>query len=226
MNRVDLPLTDVLRERHSCRAFRPDPVPDDVLDQLFGLAQLTPSSCNSQPWYTYLTKGAATARLSRALHDHVTTNDEPAPDIDIDPEFSGVFLDRKRACGMALYASVGIERSDYPAREAQMRRNFSFFDAPHAVVFTSDVSLGDNGLLDSGGYMATVSLLAQGLGLGTVLQGAIARYAPAVRDFFQIPDNEVVIGAMSLGYEDTDHPINQFRTERAAVPDVLRTVTE
>lgn len=226
MLRIDTPLPDVLLGRHSCRAFHPDPVPDDVLDRLFGLAQLTPSSCNSQPWSVYLTKEKATARLSEALTDYVLTHDEPEPDIDLDPTFTGVFLDRKRACGMALYESVGIERSDYAAREAQMLRNYSFFDAPHTAIFTSDASLGANGLLDSGGYMATLSLLAQGFGLGTVLQGAIALFAPVVREFFDIPDGQVVIGAMSLGYEDADHPINQFRTERAPVPDVVRAVTD
>ena len=36
-------LTQVLRERHSCRAFRPDPVPDEVITRIVTAAGQVPS---------------------------------------------------------------------------------------------------------------------------------------------------------------------------------------
>ena len=217
-------MVDLLARRHSCRAFLPEPVPADVLRTLFEAAQRVPSSCNSQPWKTYLTSGRATTDFATALTATVLTQDAPDPDIDLDPAFTGVFLDRKRACGMALYASVGIDRKDYPSREAQMLRNYRFFDAPHAVVFTSARSMGANGLLDTGGYMTTVALLAEDLGLGTVLQGAVALYAGCVHEHLGIPADEVVVAAMSLGYKDPEGPINGFRTARADLTDVVQLI--
>lgn len=218
------PVMDLLARRHSCRAFLPDPVPTDVLMSIFESAQRTPSSCNSQPWSVYLANGVATTDFATALTARVLTQEEPDPEIDIDPTFTGVFLDRKRACGMALYESVGIERSDYASREAQMLRNFRFFDAPHVAVFTSAASLGDNGLIDTGGYIATVALLAQDLGVSTVIQGAIALYAGFVHEHLRIPADEHIVAAMSIGYADLDHSINGFRTARADISTVVHLV--
>lgn len=221
---TEMSLADLLATRHSCRAFRPDPIPGQVLSGIFDSAQRTPSSCNSQPWSAYLTRGSVTADFATALTAQVLAQDAPDPDIDLDPAFVGTFLDRKRACGMALYASVGIERKDYTAREKQMLLNYQFFGAPHAAVFTSAASMGANGLIDSGGYMATVGLLAQEAGLGTVIQGAIALYAGAVRSYLGIPKDQIIIGGMSIGLADTDHPINSFRTQRASVGEVLHII--
>jgi nitroreductase len=216
-------LVDLLARRHSCRAFLPEQVPADVLMTIFESAQRAPSSCNSQPWSVYLTSGSATADFATALTAHVRAQDEPDPDIDLNPIFTGTYLDRKRTCGMALYESIGIERSDYASREAQMLRNYQFFDAPHVAVFTSAGSLGATGLIDTGGFMVTVGLLAQELGVATVSQGAIALYAGFLHDYLHIPGDEVVIGAMSIGYEDIEHPINGFRTDRANAAEVVHT---
>ncbi len=40
----------LLRQRYSCRAFKPDPVPRETIDRFAAVAQRTPSWCNSQPW--------------------------------------------------------------------------------------------------------------------------------------------------------------------------------
>ena|SRR5437763_356898 len=40
-------LTEVLRRRHMVRAFRPDPIPSDLLDRVLGAARRAPSAGNS-----------------------------------------------------------------------------------------------------------------------------------------------------------------------------------
>jgi nitroreductase len=39
-----------IRRRVSCRAYRPDPVPKEHLEQILEAARLAPSACNCQPW--------------------------------------------------------------------------------------------------------------------------------------------------------------------------------
>ena len=63
----DQPLETWLRERHSCRAFLPEPVPRAVIERILALAQRTASWCNCQPWQVAVTEGAATERLRQAL---------------------------------------------------------------------------------------------------------------------------------------------------------------
>jgi nitroreductase len=55
-------LFDAIRLRSSCRAYRPDPVPDDALRQLLEAARLAPSACNRQPWRFAAVREAALRR--------------------------------------------------------------------------------------------------------------------------------------------------------------------
>lgn len=42
---------DVVEKRRSIRRYKPDPVPDDVLNQILEAARLAPSAGNRQPWH-------------------------------------------------------------------------------------------------------------------------------------------------------------------------------
>ncbi|MEZ5435781.1 MAG: nitroreductase family protein [Pseudomonadales bacterium] len=50
---------DVIQKRYSVRAFRPEPVPRTILDEVFGLANCAPSNCNTQPWSVHVASGEA-----------------------------------------------------------------------------------------------------------------------------------------------------------------------
>jgi nitroreductase len=43
-------VTEAIARRVSCRAYRPDPVPQEHLVQILEAARLAPSACNLQPW--------------------------------------------------------------------------------------------------------------------------------------------------------------------------------
>lgn len=43
-------VADIIASRTSCRAYRPDPVPEEHLLQILEAARLAPSACNKQPW--------------------------------------------------------------------------------------------------------------------------------------------------------------------------------
>lgn len=220
MTQIDT-LTEILQSRYSCRAFRPDPVPDDVITRIVKAARHVPSWCNAQPWQLSITKGAATDRLRSALLAQATEGSTPQPDLDWPKGYSGVYNDRRRTCGFQLYDAVNIDKSDREGRHAQMLRNYAFFDAPHVAIVTSPDELGTYGAMDSGGFVTAFTLAATALGVATVAQAAIAAYAPLVRDQLNIGDDRLILCAISFGYADTDAPINRFRTERAAPADII-----
>jgi F420 biosynthesis protein FbiB-like protein len=57
-----------LRSRRSIRSFRPDPVPEAVLQRIIETATYAPSAHNKQPWrFVILTGSAAKSHLSRAI---------------------------------------------------------------------------------------------------------------------------------------------------------------
>ena len=43
-------VAEVIARRVSCRAYRPDPVPEADVRQILEAARLAPSACNKQPW--------------------------------------------------------------------------------------------------------------------------------------------------------------------------------
>jgi nitroreductase len=53
---------DVVRKRRSIRRYKPDPVPDEVLNQVLEAARLAPSGGNRQPWHFIVVKDSETKR--------------------------------------------------------------------------------------------------------------------------------------------------------------------
>ncbi|MFX6027967.1 nitroreductase family protein, partial [Acinetobacter baumannii] len=53
----------LLNARHSCRAFKPEPVPRATIEAILATAQRTASWTNTQPWQVIVTTGAATERF-------------------------------------------------------------------------------------------------------------------------------------------------------------------
>ena len=129
--------TKLLGERWSCRAYLTDPVPDTEMREMFAIAQRTASWCNTQPWQVIVTAGEATRRFGAGLTAHARIH-APEPDLAAPEGYYGVYLDRRRECGFALYGALGIARDDREARSEQSLKNFDFFGAPHVAVITTD----------------------------------------------------------------------------------------
>lgn len=213
-------LERVLQGRYSCRAFLDRPVPRDEIRAIVAAARHVPSWCNSQPWQLTIVEGETLARF-REVMTAAALSDAPAPDLPMPEAYLGAYRDRRRTCGFQLYDAAGIARDDRAARAAQMMRNFAFFDAPHVAIVTTPRDLGAYGALDCGAFVTAFMLAAQARGLGSIAQGAIAPHAPAVRRFLDLPEDRLVLCAISLGYADGSAPVNRFRTERAGVDEVV-----
>lgn len=213
-------LQDLLTRRHSCRAFLPDAVPSADIEQIVQAAGRVPSWCNAQPWQVILTQPAETDRFREGLMQAVA-QDPMQPDLDWPKQYTGVYQDRRRTCGWQLYEAVGVEKGDRAGSARQMGENFRLFGAPHVAIVTSEADLGPYGAMDCGGFVTAFTLAAEALGIATIPQAAVAGYAPFVRRHFDIPDNRLVLCAISFGYPDRDHPANGFRTSRAPLDQVI-----
>ncbi|MDZ7864240.1 nitroreductase [Acidovorax sp.] len=217
-------LTTLLNARHSCRAFLPDPVPRPVQEQLLQMAQRTASWCNSQPWQIHITEDAGTERLRQALG--AAPQSGAGSDFPWPREYQGVYQERRRECGFALYDSVGIARGDRDASARQAQENFRLFGAPHVAIITSDEALGVYGAVDCGAYVANFLLAAASLGVATIPQAALASRSALLREFFGLRDDRRVVCGISFGYADAAHPANGFRTRRADVATAAAWVTQ
>lgn len=208
-------LSDLLNARHSCRAFRPDPVPESVVQDILRTAGRTPSWCNAQPWKVTVTRGAATEAFRTVLLDAAQGGTPPNPDLPWPEGYPGLHGARRKTCGFQLYEAVGIDRGDRAGRAAQMMRNFALFDAPHVAIIHSDTALGPYGALDCGAFVTAFMLAATERGVASIAQASLASYPDLIRAHFGLEPSRMILCAVSFGYADTTHPANSFRTERA-----------
>jgi len=74
-------LIDGIKTRKSFRAFKPAPIPDDVMKQVLGAAGKSPSYTNTQPWEVAVVSGKKKDELSLILLG-LAESDVPArPDV-------------------------------------------------------------------------------------------------------------------------------------------------
>jgi nitroreductase len=221
-------LSRLLAARYSCRAYRPDPVPRPLIEQMLAVAQMSPSWCNSQPWQVIVTEAEGTERFRKVLFERAAREtaaagvSAPTPDFAFPTAYRGVYKERQREVGWQLYASVGIAYGDRVSSGKQALENFRLFGAPHALIVTTERDLGIYGAVDCGVYINSVLLAAQSLGLGMIPQAALAAYAPLMHQHFGIADERLIVLGASFGYPDETHPANSFRSRRAPLSAVVQ----
>lgn len=224
---MSLPLSDLdalFVQRYSCRGFKPDQVPKDIIEQIVHTARRVPSWCNAQPWQITVTSGAETDKFRTELMKVATESAAglgAGSDLPFPSTYSGVYQSRRRSCGWALYRAVGVGKGDRGASAREMMKNFELFGAPHVAILTSPTELGAYGAMDCGGFVAAFTLAATAAGVATVPQAALATFAPFLHEYFDIPEDRMILCGISFGYADPDHPANSFRTTRAAVDDII-----
>lgn len=210
--------------RRSCRAFRRDPVSKEVIQKLLTAAQSAPSWNNVQPWQVIITMGQGTDRFREMISARARQSTPGMSDFQFPREYRNVYQERRRACGFQLYDAVGVARGDKAGYTRQTLRNFDLFDAPHVAIITSDEALGVYGAVDCGLYISHFMLAAQSLGIGSIAQGALASYSDSISEFFDLDDTRRVVCGISFGWCDDAAKVNQYRTERAGLEDVVRWV--
>ncbi|WP_169568296.1 nitroreductase [Sneathiella limimaris] len=215
-------IEDAIQSRKSVRAFLDTPVEKDTIERILRLSQRSPSGTNTQPWHVYVCTGEVKDAIVRdvcALFDQGKAS--KYEDYDYYPaEWKPVHRDRRRQLGWELYGLLGIEKGDRERTAQQSRRNFQFFDAPVGLFFTTDAYLGRGSWFDAGLYMQTVMLAARGEGLHTCPQAAWISFQEPIFRHLNIPEDQVLLSGLAMGYEDTSAIENTLVSQREELENV------
>jgi nitroreductase len=203
-------------ERASMRAFRPEPIERDRLVELFAAAQRAPSWCNIQPWHVFVTEPPKTQQLSEAMVAAAKSG-LPHAEVPFPLDYPSPYKERRVACGVALYQSMGIARDDKAARYDAWLRNYGFFDAPHVAIVSCDRRLGPYVYIDVGVWLGYVLTAATALGIDTCPMASVAAYPAPLRAQLPIAETDVILFGIALGRADADAPANRTRTTREPV---------
>jgi nitroreductase len=235
----DMELREALATRRSIRAFRPDPVAPELVQRIIGDATDAPSWGNTQPYRLAIARGSLLESIGDELEQRFVklrgVRKLPKPLRPLGALFSGARPDgdfntlinyppelaaRYRETGFGLYATLGIRRGDYGARDAQMAKNFRGFGAPVVIFVFTHGALGVYGAADTGAFVHSLALSAHDRGLGTCIQGALATWAGPVRRRFAVPKAYKLLCGVALGYP-ADDPVNAYRPQRLPVGELL-----
>ena len=207
--------------RRSIRAFLPTPVERDEVHAILDVARYAASGMNTQPWRVHVLTGAAKERLSAAIAavnddaDATATLTEPYNYYPLD--WVSPYVDRRRKVGWDLYGLLGITKGDKERMHAQHGRNYRFFDAPVGLIFTVNRVMQAGSLMDYGMFLQSVMVAARARGLDTCPQVAFTQFHSVIGRELGIPETEMVVCGMSLGYADPACIENTLVTERESV---------
>lgn len=217
-----LDVITAMRDRISVRAFLPKKVSKEIISDVLTAARWAPSGVNTQPWQVVVLNAGQREQIAKEIIAHRENQTPENPDYHYYPqEWFEPYKSRRKACGMALYGALNIQIEEKEKRKAQWYRNYSFFDAPVALIFHLHSHLEKGSWMDMGMFLQNVMLAARFYGLETCPQAALAEYPDIIRKHLALAPERHIVCGMAMGYADWSHPVNQYRTARAALSDFV-----
>ena len=195
-------LMNWMRERRSIRRYRPEPLPDGIIERLIDAARLAPSAHNRQPWrFVVLQHAAEKARLADAMGARLRA-DRLADGNDPEAVEKDVANSRSRITSAPAVIAVCTTLSDmdcYPdARRAEAER----------LMAIQSTAMAAQNLL----------LLAHAEGLGACWMCAPLFCADTVKLTLDLPSDWHPQALITLGLPASAGR----RRERRAVADIVR----
>ncbi|MBR9650926.1 nitroreductase [Thalassovita aquimarina] len=218
-------LEQAMKGRRSIRGYKPDPVPRELLEEIIALASRAPSSMNTQPWHFHVLTGEPLERVRQGNSEKMLAGVPPQREIPDHGTYEGVHRERQVEIAKQLFAAMGIAREDKEMRQDWVMRGFRQFDAPVSIVVTFDKSAQMHGTIahfDLGAVTFGLVLAAWDRGLGTVINGQGIMQSPVVREVAQIPDDQVIMTCVALGWPDEEFPANAVVSRRRPVSEMAR----
>ncbi len=206
----------LVNSRRSIRGYKPDAIPRETIDEIISLAKRAPSSMNVQAWHVHVLTGDALNEVRRRNMEELVAGQPPQREIFTHGPYQGEHRERQVAIAKKLFAKMGIARDDKPRREDWVRRGFRQFDAPVSIILTYDKSL-DPGVtchFDLGALCYGIVLSAWNKGIGCVVNGQGISRSNIVREVARVPDDQVIMTAIAMGYPDDTFPANSVVSDR------------
>jgi len=210
---------EVVLGRRSIRGFKPDPVSKETIKEVLEIAMRAPSSLNTQPWNFYVVSGAPLDRIRKGNTERNLAGVPESREFRSHGAYDGPHRDRQIEIAKQLFAAMGIERHDKEARQSWVLRGFRQFDAPVSIVVTYDRSIhgGDIAPFDCGAVTNALVNAAWSRGLGCVINSQGIMQSPVVREHAAIPDDQVIMICVAMGYPDDAFPANAVVSRRKSV---------
>lgn len=216
----------LVQSRRSVRGFKQQQVSRAVVEAIIESAKRAPSSMNTQPWHVHVLTGAPLEEVRRRNMEEMVGGAKVKRDIISHGEYQGIHRSRQVDIAKKLFGAMGIARDDKPMRQDWVLRGFRQFDAPVSLVLTYDRVLDPGAVchFDLGALCYGIVLAAWDRGLGSVINGQGIMRSDIVREVAKIPEDEVIMTCVAMGYPDDNFAANAVRSDREGNDEFVRYV--
>lgn len=211
---------EALINRYTCRAFRPDPISQELVREILELANRTPSWGNTQPWQIFVAAGDVLESLRQGSLDRFSKGIEGITDCPIPQEWPEEMKKRYTAVGKERFALLAQELDKDVIVPSILERNYRFFDAPVVIYLCMDKSLTPYSMYDLGALSQSIMLSATERGLDTAPAIMLVQYPDMIREVLAISENLDIVLGIALGYGDGKSIHNRLRTGRRPLSEV------
>jgi nitroreductase len=196
-------------------------VPKSLIKEVLEMTIRAPSSLNTQPWNFYVVSGEPLDRIREGNTERNLAGVPDSREFRGHGAYEGAHRERQIGIAVQLFEAMGIERYDKEARQEWVLRGFRQFDAPVSIVVTYDRSIhgGDIGPFDCGAVSNALVNAAWSRGLGCVVNSQGIMQSPVVREQAGIPDDQVIMICVAMGFPDDSFPANAVVSQRKSVQD-------
>ncbi len=187
-------LQEIIESTHTCRFYRPDPIPDDVLGRVLDAARFAPSGGNRQPVRFVVVRDAAKRRKLKEWYLPIWS----------------AYVGQSKQSGTPTGARARLlANADHFAQHLDEVPVMLVVCAVLADVYPTDRNLGRLTIVGGASvYPAVQNLLLKGReeGLGTALTTLLCVAEPQVKELLCIPDDIATAAMITIGYPARGFP--------------------
>ena len=208
---------DIAQARRSIRGYKTDPITREILEEIIHIAKQAPSSMNTQPWHFHVLTGEPLERIRKGNTEKMMAGSSVDREIKLNHGYEGPHRERQVEIAVQLFEAMGIARDDKERRMDWVMRGFRQFDAPVSIVITVDKALADDTIahFDCGAATYGLVLAAWSKGIGSVINGQGIMQSSVVRENANIPEDQVIMTCVAMGYPDDSFVANDVKSRRS-----------
>jgi len=208
---------EIAQDRRSIRGYKTDPIPREILEEIIHIAKHAPSSMNTQPWHFHVLTGEPLERIRKGNTEKMMAGSSVDREIKLNHGYEGPHRERQIEIEVQLHEAMGIARDDKERRLDWVMRGFRQFDAPVSIVITVDKALADDTIahFDCGAATYGLVLAAWSKGIGSVINGQGIMQSSVVRENANIPEDQVIMTCVAMGYPDDSFVANDVKSRRS-----------
>ncbi|MEM7094247.1 MAG: nitroreductase [Actinomycetota bacterium] len=209
-------------ERRSIRGYKPERPSKELLDEIIACAAQSPSSMNTQPWYVHVVSGDVLDRIRQGNTERMIETGKPDREIRGHGRYDGDHRERQKRVAAQLFDAAGIGWDNQEQRQDWVMRGFRQFDAPVSVIGCIDRELEDSteAYFDLGQFVHAMVLAAWDRGVGAVINGQGIMQSSVVREQANIPDDQLIVITVAMGFPDDSFAANEVVSERRSVDEI------